>query len=222
MEEVIEKIAVCVERGKVNRLSPYPHDMKDQEGTDEITAAALKNGVRPAAILDGCMLGMERIGRLFSENKVFIPDLLMAEKAMSAAMKQLKPFFKSGEVKPRGRFVIGTVFGDLHDIGKKLASMIIEGYGFEVIDLGVDVSTENFLHAIQENPGCAVGMSALLTTTMTNMEKNVKAIRERFPGTKILIGGAPVTLQFCRQIGADFYSPDLQDAAAYLSKTVAQ
>jgi methanogenic corrinoid protein MtbC1 len=221
MDDVVEKIALCVEKGKVNRMSPFPPDMKDQDGTDEITAEALKSGTKPAVILDGCMLGMERIGQKFSENKVFVPELLMAARAMTAAMKHLQPYLESGEVKHKGQFVIGTVSGDLHDIGKNLVSMTIKGYGFEVIDLGVDVPTDKFLKAIETYPGCFVGLSALLTTTMGNMEKSVKAIKEKYPDTKVLVGGAPVNQQFCTQIGADLYAKDPQGAATFLSKSVA-
>jgi methanogenic corrinoid protein MtbC1 len=139
---------------------------------------------------------------------------------MTAAMKHLQPYLESGEVKHKGQFVIGTVSGDLHDIGKNLVSMTIKGYGFEVIDLGVDVPTEKFIKAIEDYPGCFVGLSALLTTTMGNMEKSVKTIKEKYPDTKVLIGGAPVNQQFCTQIGADFYAKDPQGAAAFLSKSV--
>jgi len=221
MENVVELIATCIERGKISKQSPYPPDMKDQDGVDEITAAALKKGSKPDHILEGCMLGMDRIGEKFSQNKVFVPELLMAAKAMTSAMNHLKPFLESGEVKHRGKFVIGTVSGDLHDIGKNLASMTIKGYGFDVIDLGVDVSAEKFVSAIQENGGCFVGLSALLTTTMTNMEKSVKMIKENFPETKVLIGGAPVTQAFSEKIGADFYAENPQSAAEYLKTQIA-
>ena len=139
---------------------------------------------------------------------------------MSSAMKHLKPFFQSGETKRKGKFIIGTVAGDLHDIGKNLVSMMIEGGGWEVIDLGVDVNTDKFLKAIAENPDAVIGLSALLTTTMENMKKTVAVIREKHSGSKILVGGAPVTMDFCLKIGADFYSPDPQGAVNYLSRLV--
>lgn len=220
MDNVVERLAVCVERGKISRQAPYPPDMKDQDGVDEITAAALGAGEKPDLILEACMIGMDRIGEKFGQNKVFVPELLMAAKAMTAAMNHLKPYLESGDIKHRGRFVIGTVSGDLHDIGKNLVAMTIKGYGFEVIDLGVDVSTDKFLKAITDHPDCYVGLSALLTTTMVNMEKSVKAIKEKFPATKVLIGGAPVTQDFCSKIGADFYADDPQGAAEYLKKAV--
>ncbi|RPI01279.1 MAG: cobalamin-binding protein, partial [Calditrichaeota bacterium] len=192
MNEFVEKLAMCVERGKVNQAAPWPPDLKGQEGADELAANALKNGIQPATILDGCILGMDRIGKKFSENKAYVPELLMAAKAMSAAMNHLKPFFQSGEVKRKGILVIGTVAGDLHDIGKNLVAMVAEGGGFEVIDLGNDVSVEKFVKAVEEHPGCVVGMSALLTTTMVYMEGVIKAIKAKFPQTPIIIGGAPV------------------------------
>lgn len=220
MDNMIERIAQCVERGKISKQSPFPPDMKDQDGADEIAAEAIKQGVKPDELLEGCMLGMERIGEKFSQNKVFVPELLMAAKAMTAVMNHLKPFLESGEVKHKGQFVIGTVSGDLHDIGKNLVSMTIKGHGFDVIDLGVDVSPEKFIKAVEDNPGCFVGLSALLTTTMGNMEKSVKAIKETHPDTKVLIGGAPVNQKFCDKIGADFYSGDPQGAASYLNRNV--
>jgi len=142
----------------------------------------------------------------------------MSAKAMTAAMKHLKPFFQSGEVKRKGTFVIGTVAGDLHDIGKNLVSMVSEGGGFEVVDLGNDVSADKFVKAIGEHPGCVVGISALLTTTMVNMESIIKAIKAKYPQTPVIIGGAPVTRAFADKIGADGYSADPQGAVEFLNK----
>jgi len=222
MSQILEQIAKCVERGKINMASPYPPDMKGQEGADELTKKAIAEGVSPSEILSkGLIVGMREIGVKFRENKVFVPDVLMAAKAMSTAMNHLRPFFQSGEVKRRGIFVIGTAQGDLHDIGKNLVSMIIEGGGWEVVDLGVDVSAEKFVKAIDAHPGCAVGISALLTTTMINMEKAVKAIKEKAPGTKVIVGGAPLSLDFAKKIGADAYSPDPQGAVDFLNTIAA-
>lgn len=216
--DFIEKLALCVERGKVNQAAPWPPDMKGQEGADELAAQAIAQGVKPSEVLNGCILGMDRIGKKFSENKAYVPELLMSAKAMTAAMNHLKPFFQSGEVKRRGTLVIGTVAGDLHDIGKNLVAMVAEGGGFEVVDLGTDVSAEKFLKAIDEHPGCVVGMSALLTTTMVNMESIIKAIKAKHPETRVIIGGAPVTQNFADKIGADGYSPDPQGAVQLLTK----
>jgi methanogenic corrinoid protein MtbC1 len=218
MEEVIEKIATCVAKGKISKSFWYPPEMKDQDGADEIAADALKNGVQPGVLLDGCMLGMERIGKEFGEGTAFVTNLIVSAEAMNAVMKHIKPFLESGEVKRKGTFVIGTVTGDMHDIGKNLVSMIIRGGGFEVIDLGVDVPTNKFLEAIAQHPGCFVGLSALLTTTKPNMENSVKAIKTAYPNIKVLVGGAPITKDFCTHIGADFYSPNPQDAVEYLNR----
>lgn len=222
MEELLEKIAHCVEYGKINLASPYPPDMKGQEGADELTKKAIESGVNPDDVLKkGLVVGMQKIGVKFRENKVFVPQVLMSAKAMSTAMVHLKPFFQSGDVKRKGVFVIGTVSGDLHDIGKNLVAMMVEGSGFEVLDLGTDVNSAKFIEAVKAHPGCFVGLSALLTTTMVNMEKIVSDIKAAVPGTKVLIGGAPVNNEFCAKINADFYSSDPQGAVEFLNKQVA-
>jgi methanogenic corrinoid protein MtbC1 len=218
MQDVVEKIAVCVERGKISKASPFPPDMKGQIGADEIAADALKNGIKPDILLEGCMLGMERVGKKFSEHKAFVTNLLVSAEAMIAVMKHLQPYLEAGSVKRKGKFVIGTVAGDLHDIGKNLVSMVVKGGGFEVIDLGVDVPTKKYTDTIAEHPDCFIGLSALLTTTMPNMEESVKTIKETHPDIKVLVGGAPITEEFCKQIGADFYSSDPQGAVDYLNR----
>jgi 5-methyltetrahydrofolate--homocysteine methyltransferase len=220
MEDYLERIATCVARGKVSRSSWYPPEMKDQDGADEIAADALKNGIQPDVLLEGCTLGMDRIGKEFSEKKAYVTNLVISGVAMNAVLKHIKPFLQSGEVKRKGIFVIGTVSGDLHDIGKNLISMIITGGGFEVVDLGVDVPTNKFLDAVATHAGCSVGLSALLTTTMPNMDNAVRAIKKAYPATKVLIGGGPITRDFCTRIGADFYSPNPHDAVEYLNRSV--
>jgi methanogenic corrinoid protein MtbC1 len=220
--ELLEQLSHCIEFGKINQASPYPPDMKGQDGADELARAALDQGIGAGDILQkGLVPGMERVGVKFRENKVFVPQVLMSAKAMNAAMVHLKPFFQSGEVERKGKFVIGTVAGDLHDIGKNLVSMMIEGSGWEVIDLGVDVSTEKLMETIKANPECVVGLSALLTTTMNNMADTVKKIKKELPNQVVLVGGAPLTDEFRKEIGADFYSPDPQGAVEYLNSIVA-
>jgi 5-methyltetrahydrofolate--homocysteine methyltransferase len=219
MNDILGQISHCIEFGKINAASPFPPDMKGEVGADELTAMALEQGISPERILHEAMVtGMERVGRKFSENKVFVPHMLMSAKAMSTAMVHIKPFFLSGVVKRKGTVVIGTVTGDLHDIGKNLVCMMIEGAGYEVIDLGVDAGSDKFIRAINEHSGCFVGLSALLTTTMANMSGIVSDIRNAFSDTKILIGGAPINHEYCRQIGADFYSPDPRGAIEYLNR----
>ena len=219
MNEILEKIAFCIEFGKADAHSTYPPEMKGQDGADELTARALREGLDPDEILkEGFMAGMDRVGRKFSEHKIFVPQMLMAARAMNTAMSHIKPFFASGDVKRKGTLVIGTVFGDLHDIGKNLAAMMIEGAGWEVVDLGVDVTVDKYLEHVQNHPGCVAGLSAMLTTTMVNMAPIVERLKHDVPGIKVIIGGAPVNQDFCTQIHADFYAPDPQGAVDYLNK----
>lgn len=219
MNDILVKLAQCVEFGKINKVSPYPPNMKDQDGADELAKRALDEGVKPDEILDEALVpAMEKVGDKFNRKEIYVPQMLMAAKAMNSAMAHLKPYFQSGETKRKGKFIVGTVSGDLHDIGKNLVAMMIEGGGWEVIDLGVDVGTEKFVKALDENPGAVIGLSALLTTTMENMKNTVSAIKEKYSDSKILIGGAPVTMEYCEKIGADFYSPDPQGAVNYLKQ----
>jgi methanogenic corrinoid protein MtbC1 len=221
MDNLLERLAYCVENGKINRTSPYPPNMKDQDGADELAKRALDEGIKPDSILENALiLAMENVGNRFSKKEIYVPQMLMSAKAMNSAMMHLKPYFQSGETKRKGKFIIGTVSGDLHDIGKNLVAMMVEGGGWEVIDLGVDVSAEKFLKSLDENPEAVVGLSALLTTTMENMRKIVSTIKEKYTSAKILVGGAPVTMDYCGKIGADFYSPDPQGAVNYLKQIV--
>lgn len=222
MEPILTRLADAVEAGKVDRNSPYPPLMKGQDGADELAKEALDGGVVPSDVLTEALVpAMDRVGRKFSENKIFVPQMLMSAKAMSAAMAHLKPFFQSGEVRTKGTFIIGTVKGDLHDIGKNLVAMMVEGGGWSIVDLGVDVNEEKFNQAISEHPGALVGLSALLTTTMTNMQEIVKKIKAAHPGTRILVGGAPLNDDFRAKIGADFYSPDPRGAVEYMKQFAA-
>lgn len=223
MDDILARIAHCIEFGKINRDSPYPPDLRGQDGADELTRQALDQGIAPDRLLDeGFVVGMDRVGRKFAERRIFVPQMLMAAKAMSTAMVHLKPHFASGNVRRKGTFVIGTVTGDLHDIGKNLVSMMVEGTGWEVVDLGVDVGSERFADEIARRDGrLAVGLSAMLTTTMLGMRDIVADLRKQFPDLPILVGGAPVNDAFRAEIGADFYSRDPQGAVEYLSGLVA-
>jgi methanogenic corrinoid protein MtbC1 len=218
MEDLLTKLAECIEFGKINLASPYPPQMKGQDGADEITRQVISEGTHPQEVLTkGLMPGMAKVGIKFRENRIFVPQVLMSAKAMSTAMIHLKPYFSSGAATRKGTFIIGTVMGDLHDIGKNLVAMMVEGNGYKVIDLGTDVAAGKFIEALNENPGAVVGLSALLTTTMVNMELIAKEIRLASPETRITIGGAPVNEDFCLQIGADHYSPDPQGVVEYLN-----
>ena len=182
----------------------------------ELVAKALENGEQPKEILEkGLLAGMSVVGDKFQKNEVFVPEVLIAARAMDAGVKVLKPLLVEAGVEPIGRVCIGTVEGDLHDIGKNLVRMMLEGKGIEVIDLGVDVSAEKFVQtAIDENCDI-ICCSALLTTTMNVMKEVVdkaveKGVRDK---VKIMVGGAPITESFCKSIGADVYTPDAASAA---------
>jgi len=216
---LIEQLANCIEFGKINKVSPYPPDLKGQDGADELTQMALEAGFSPEDILQqGFVEAMNRVGQKFSEHKIFVPQMLMSAKAMNTAMKHLRPYFQSGEISRKGKFIIGTVAGDLHDIGKNLVAMMVEGAGWEVIDLGVDINHDRFLEELEKHPGSLVGLSAMLTTTMINMESIVKNLKGKHPDLVICIGGAPVNEEFCQKINADFYSPDPQGLVTFLNK----
>jgi methanogenic corrinoid protein MtbC1 len=220
-QDLLQKLAECVEVGKINNTSPYPPQMKGQDGADEFTKKALEDGLTAEQVLSALVEGMRIIGDKFSAGKAFVPNMLMAAKAMSAGMAHLKPYFSSGEVKRKGTFAIGTVYGDLHDIGKNLVAMTVEGAGWEVIDLGVDVKSERFIETIETHPDCVIGLSALLTTTMGNMETIVKEIKAKYPDKAIIVGGAPLTQEFSNKIGASGYSSSPQGAVNILNQLVA-
>lgn len=221
MEHLFDEIANCIEFGKVNKASPYPPNMAGQDGADELTKKAIEEGAGAKEILSNSLMpGMGRVGEKFRENKIFVPQVLMSAKAMSAAMDHLKPFFASGAEKRKGTFIVGTVEGDLHDIGKNLVAMMVEGNGFEVIDLGTDVKAEKFIETAEQYPDSIIGLSALLTTTMASMEKIVKAIKEKDEKKIVCVGGAPVNQEFCDKIGADRYEADPKGVVEYLNTLV--
>ena len=181
----------------------------------EITKAAIGEGMVAEQILNqGLIAGMDVIGGRFKRNEVYIPEVLIAARAMKTAMEVLEPELAKAGVKPIGKFMIGTVQGDLHDIGKNLVAMMMKGAGFEVIDLGVDISPEKFVEQAKATDIKLIGMSALLTTTMPAMEKTIKALKDAGIDAKIMIGGAPVTEKYATQIEADSYASDAGSAVA--------
>jgi len=185
----------------------------DQSAAVEITKAALKEGTAAKSILDeGLIAGMDIVGARFKNNEIYIPEVLIAARAMKMAMEVLEPELVRAGVEPVGKLLIGTVQGDLHDIGKNLVAMMLKGAGFKVIDLGVDVRPEKFIDHAKAAGVQLVGMSALLTTTMPGMEKTIKALKDAGISAKIMIGGAPVTQGYADRIGADGYAPDAASA----------
>jgi 5-methyltetrahydrofolate--homocysteine methyltransferase len=196
----------------------------DDRAVVELTRHALDEGHSAETVLNNALIdGMERVGELFEQGEYFVPELLLAARAMQGAMEVLRPLLAASDYQPMGKVVMGTVQGDLHDIGKKLVAMMLEGSGFEVIDLGADVAPERFVEAVEESGAQLVGLSALLTTTLPSMEATVSALRETELPTqvKVMIGGAPVSSTFARDIGADGYAPDASSAVALARRLVA-
>ena len=195
-------VSEALQRGKADKVS-------------KLVKQALNEGITPKNILEeGLIHGMSIIGKKFKKNEVYVPEVLIAARAMHAGMDVLKPKLIETGVKNIGKVVMGTVQGDLHDIGKNLVEMMLEGAGFEVIDLGTDISKDKFVEAVKEHKPNIIGMSALLTTTMVNMVEVIKALdvaglRDK---VKIMVGGAPITQNYADQIGADGYSPDASSA----------
>jgi 5-methyltetrahydrofolate--homocysteine methyltransferase len=203
MEEIIQKIHESVLEG-------------DREMAIEGVQEAIDAKVPAERILkEAMMTAMSEAGKLFEEGEYFVPELLVAARAMQGGMELLKPLLVAEDVEPIGKVVIGTVKGDLHDIGKNLVGMMLEGAGFEVIDLGTDVDAEKFVEAVKTSNAQMVGMSALLTTTMSNMPSTIEALKQAGlrDSVKVMIGGAPVTETYAQQIGADGYAPDASQAA---------
>lgn len=188
----------------------------DMQLVQSTVTAALEEGVSAPQILDeGLIKAMAEVGRLFEEGEYFVPEMLIAARAMKAGLAILKPKLIDADVKPIGKVAAGTVKGDLHDIGKNLVCMMLEGAGFEIVDLGTDVSPEKFLEAVKVQDVDVIAMSALLTTTMPNMKNTIDALVEAGvrDSVKVMIGGAPVTQAYADDIGADGYAPDASRAA---------
>jgi 5-methyltetrahydrofolate--homocysteine methyltransferase len=180
----------------------------------EMTKQALAEKVPPEQVLQkGLVAGMDVVGQKFKCNEFYVPEVLIAARAMKMAMEVLQPALVAGGVKPLATAVLGTVKGDLHDIGKNLVVMMLRGAGFNVVDLGVDVDPAKFIQAAKDNNAAVIGLSALLTTTMPMMENVVAEVKKaRVPGLKVMIGGAPVTQDYANKIGADGYAPDAASA----------
>jgi 5-methyltetrahydrofolate--homocysteine methyltransferase len=182
----------------------------------------LDAGAKPATILnEGLLQGMGIIGAKFKKNEVYVPEVLIAARAMKAGMEVLKPHLVAAGVQPLATAVIGTVKGDLHDIGKNLVGMMLEGAGFRVVDGGIDVPPEKFIELARTHGARVIGVSALLTTTMTNMKLVVDAVKESGIACKVIIGGAPVTQAYSDEIGASGYAPDAASAADLAKKLCA-
>jgi 5-methyltetrahydrofolate--homocysteine methyltransferase len=204
METLIKEIYANVMEGEADAVK-------------EKVQAALDAGVSASVILnEGMITAMGEVGRLFEEGEYFVPEMLIAARAMQTGLALLKPYLKEADVKSAGKVVIGTVKGDLHDIGKNLVAMMLEGAGFEIVDLGTDVAPEKFVEAARTQGAQIVGLSALLTTTMPSMKATIEALAAAGlrDTVKVMIGGAPITQEYASQIGADGYAADASRAVA--------
>lgn len=217
----LSKIAENVICGRIDKNAAYPPAKKGEDGVKELVAQAISEGIKPQDILNnGLIAGMEVIGARFKANEVYVPEVLIAARAMKAGMELIKPLLSAGGIEPIGKFVIGTIKGDLHDIGKNLVAMMAEGAGLHVVDLGVDVSAEKFADNVKGDPKAVIGMSALLTTTMANMKTAIESIRQSGLKNPIIIGGAPVTQGYADEIGADGYAPDAATAVDVIKQLI--
>ena len=198
----------------LQKIASNLYDGEDKE-VAELVQQALDQGMPPNEVLQrGLIAGMDEVGRDFKAGDLFVPEVLIAARAMHAGMNVLRPLLAEGDVPSAGKYLIGTVKGDLHDIGKNLVKMMLEGAGFETIDLGTDVEPQSFVDAVREHQPQLVGMSALLTTTMVHMKSTIEALEESGlrDSLRIMVGGAPVTAAFAEEIGADAYAPDAATA----------
>ena len=199
--EILNDISTLLQQGRAPKVKE-----KVQEALDQ--------GISAKDILEeGLLSGMSVIGEKFKNNEVYVPEVLIAARAMNVGVALLKPYLVDAGVEAKGTVVIGTVKGDLHDIGKNLVKMMMEGKGLNVVDLGVDVSAEQFVSAAKENNADIIACSALLTTTMTEMKNVVDAVKAESLDVKVMVGGAPVTQNFCDSIGANSYTADAASAA---------
>ncbi|MFH1481355.1 MAG: cobalamin-dependent protein [Pseudomonadota bacterium] len=212
MDDILGEIADKLESCDREKLLEVLEDVKK----------ALAQGLKPNRILEnGLLEGLGRVGAKFKTGDVFIPEVLIVAKAVHQSMDIMKPFMVQGEIKPRGRIVLGTVKGDLHDIGKNLVGIMLESAGFEIIDIGINTPAEKFLQAVKENKADIVGISALLTTTMNEMKTVIDLFKSEGINTKIIVGGAPITQEFAGRIGADAYAADAGEAVEKVSSLLA-
>jgi len=194
-----------------------------KEEVEALVEKSLASRIPTAQILnEGLIAGMERLGIMFKNNEVFLPEVLVAARAMQAGLTKLEPYLVKDKIQPKGVVVIGTVKGDLHDIGKNLVAMMLKGGGYKIIDLGLDVSPEKFVEAAHANSASVVALSALLTTTMVQMRNIVEALHSSSLTMPVIIGGAPVTRDYANKINAEGYAPDAASAVEEVARIIAR
>lgn len=209
----LEIIKERVIQGHINAQSKYPPELEGQPGVEELVREALEARLEVNDILRSALIaGMDVVGDKFSAGEYFVPEMMFSAKAMKAGLQILRPYMGDSDNTSLGKVILGTVQGDMHDIGKNLVGMMLEGAGFEVIDLGINTSPDKFVEAARQHPQALVGLSALLTITMEKMRDVVQNFRHQGLGNKVFIGGAPVTKKFADEIGADGYAPDASQA----------
>lgn len=208
-KDVLLNIASFVEKG-------------DVEGVRNSVKLALQEGFPAEEILNkSLMVGMDRVGVKFRDGKIFIPEVLISARAMQAGIDLLEPYFSVDSIKARKKLLIGTVEGDLHDLGKNIVSIVFKGAGFEVVDLGVNVSEQKFLEEAKKHKPDVIGLSSLLTTTMVSMKNTVKRLKDEELGSLVIVGGAPVSEEFAIEIGADLFGSSAMDGLEKVKKALA-
>ena len=222
-DDLLKKLENAIVMGHLDAEDEgFDGTMEGTPGTLELVDKALEEGIQPQKILDIFAKSMEKVGELFESEEYFLPDMLASAECVGEAMDIIEPKLQAGSNSDKGKFLIATVEGDLHDIGKNIVATMIKGAGYQVMDLGIDVPAEEILKAIREFKPDFVGLSALLTTTMIEMEQVVKQIREEgFSDIKVFIGGAPTSEEFAEKIGADHYCRDVMDAMHKLEEVKA-
>ncbi|MCF7831994.1 MAG: corrinoid protein [Candidatus Marinimicrobia bacterium] len=210
---ILESIKHCVVQGHIDATSKFPKAMEGEAGVRELTEQAIAEGVDVEDILmQGLIPAMTIVGQRYEKNEIFVPEMLFSAKAMKSGLELIKPLLLDGSDLILGKVIIGTVQGDLHDIGKNLVCMMLEGAGFEIEDLGINIPAPKFLEAAKNNPEAIIGMSALLTVTMKNMKGVIELLRANDLNNKVFIGGAPVTPAFAKEIGAEGYAKNANQA----------
>jgi methanogenic corrinoid protein MtbC1 len=219
--DLLKQIEELVVRGHIDADSRYPKDLTGSPGVKEKVAEALDKGISPQEILLNALIsGMKVVGDKYEKNEIFVPEMLFSAKAMKSGLNQIRPMLV-GDVSVRmGTVILGTVQGDMHDIGKNLVGMMLEGAGFEIIDLGINTPASKFVDTARQHPHAIVGMSALLTVTMKNMKSVIDTLRSNGLENKVMIGGAPVTRSFADEIGAEGYSLNANQAVSLAKKLI--
>jgi len=218
---IIDEIKENVIRGHIDVSAKYPPDLKDKPGVKDLVEKAVNEQTEVSKILkEGLIAGMAVVGKKFSEGEYFVPDMLLSAQAMKAGMQILEPLLKGEETKKIGTVILGTVKGDMHDIGKNLVRMMLEGGGFEVIDLGINTPPEKFVEKAKDYPEAVIGMSALLTTTMENMRISIKMLRDSGLNNKVMIGGAATSQKFADDIKADGFTRDAAQSVQLVKKLI--